>query len=283
MNVPTLSIVDRVRRAGDGADFRDSEVQVWQDEFGRKLATCYAIDGRHWVDVPGVARFGVNRPSDAVEAIAYPSAAPEEINEVYNDSVLPLVVHVHGVEALHASAVLSPQGVVAFCAGSGTGKSTIARGLSERGYPLWADDAVAFEVSGPAVNALSLPFRIRLRPDAASFFARDRVARRIDLGGSDQVDRSASLAALCVLKREPGLTSGGVTVKTLQASSAFPALLEHAYCFSLVDAERKRRMMERYLVVSARVRILEIRFAAGLEHLPAMLDRIEETALQELG
>jgi len=283
VQVPTLIIVDSVRGVGNGVNLRGPGVQVWQDELGRELATCYAIDGRYWVDVPGVARFGVHGPSDAVEAIPYASAAAEEIDDVYNDSVLPLVLHVHGAEVLHASAVHSPQGVVAFCAVSGTGKSTIARGLSERGYPLWADDAVAFEVSGPAVNAVSLPFRMRLRPDAASFFARDRVARRIDLGGSDQLDRSASLAALCVLKREPGLTSGGVAVRTLQASSAFPALLEHAYCFSLLDAERKRRMMERYLVVSARVRILEIRFAAGLEHLPSMLDRIEETALQELG
>ena len=280
MNVPTLSIVDRVRRAGDGADFRDSEVQVWQDEFGRKLATCYAIDGRHWVDVPGVARFGVNRPSDAVEAIAYPSAAPEEINEVYNDSVLPLVVHVHGVEALHASAVLSPQGVVAFCAGSGTGKSTIARGLSERGYQLCADDAVAVEVSGPVVNATLLPFRARLRPDAASFFAQGRLAGRNGRGSSDPVDGSVPLAAICVLRRDPGLMDGALVVGKLRASAAFPAMLEHAYCFSLLDAERKRRMIENYLVVSARIRILEIRFAAGLEHLSAMLDRIEQTVLQ---
>jgi hypothetical protein len=280
MNVPALFIVDRGRRADDGADLRDSEVQVWRDEFGRKLATCYAIDGRHWVDVPGVARFGVNRPSNAVEAIAYPSAAPEEIDEVYNDSVLPLVVHVHGVEALHASAVLSPQGVVAFCAGSGTGKSTIARGLSERGYPLWADDAVAVEVSGPVVNVISLPFKARLRPDAASFFAQRRVTGRNGLGSSDPVEGAVPLAAICVLRREPELMDGALVIETLRASSAFLALLEHAYCFSLLDADRKRRMIEHYLVVSARVRILEIRFAAGLEHLSSMLDRIEQTVLQ---
>jgi hypothetical protein len=281
VRVPTLVIADQVHGAGNGVD--PSGIQVWQDELGRELATCYAIDGRHWVDVPGVARFGVQGPSDVVKAIPHPSAAAEEIDDVYNDSVLPLVLHVQGLEALHASAVLSPQGVVAFCAASGTGKSTIARGLSERGYPLWADDTVAFEVPGPAVNAIPLPFRTRLRPDAAAFFARERVAGHNGLCGIDRVDRSASLAALCVLKREPGLTGGAVAVETLRASSAFPALLAHAYCFSLLDAERKRRMIERYLVVSARIRILEIRFAAGLEHLPAMLDRIEQTVLQKLG
>jgi hypothetical protein len=283
VNVPALVIVDRVRGGGDGADRRDSEVQVWQEEFGRKLATCYVSDGRHWVDVPGVARFGWNRPSDAVEAIAFPLAALEEIDEVYHDSVLPLFVHAHGLEALHASAVLSPQGVVAFCAGSGTGKSTIARGLSERGYPLCADDAVSVEVSGPVVQAVLLPFRARLRPDAASYFAQSRVAEHNGLASSDQVEGDAPLAAICVLKREPGLIPGAVVVETLRASSAFPALLAHAYCFSLLDAERKRRMMEHYLAISARLRILELRFAAGLEGLRAMLDRIEQTVLEKPG
>ena len=117
MNVPVLNIVDKMCRADDGAELCASEVQVWRDELGRKLATCYAIDGRHWVDIPGVACFGVGRLSNAVEAIPYDSADPEEINDVYNDSVLPVALHVHGVEALHASAVLSPRGVVAGAAG----------------------------------------------------------------------------------------------------------------------------------------------------------------------
>jgi hypothetical protein len=80
VEVPTLIIVDPVRGVGSGVDRHGPAVQVWQDELGRKLATCYAIDGRYWVDVPGVARFGVHRPSDAVEAIPYPSAAAEEID-----------------------------------------------------------------------------------------------------------------------------------------------------------------------------------------------------------
>src|SRR5262249_55929491 len=107
----------------------------------------------------------------------------------------------------------------------------------------------------------------------------ERVREQNSVCSIDRADQSTSLVALCVLKRESWLTSGGVAIETMRASRAFPVLLEHAYCFSLLDAERKRRMIERYLVVSARVPILQIRFAAGLEHLSAMLDRIEQTIL----
>jgi hypothetical protein len=67
-----------------------------------------------------------------------------------------------------------------------------------------------------------------------------------------------------------------VTVERVSPSSAFPRLLGHAYCFSLQDAERKRRMIERYLDLAARVPIFELRFQAGLDHLDKMLDALEE-------
>src|SRR5829696_203522 len=52
------------------------------------------------------------------------------------------------LETLHASAVVAPAGVVAFCARSATGKSTLAASLHRRGYDLWADDAVVWTPAG---------------------------------------------------------------------------------------------------------------------------------------
>src|SRR5262249_8265495 len=128
-------------------------------------------------------------------------------------------------------------------------------------------------------NAIPLPFKSRLRPDTAAFFARERVRGQNSVCGIDRADQSASLVAVGVLKRESWLTSGGVAIGTMRASRSLPALLAHAYCFSLLDQERNRRMIERHRGVSARVPILEIRFAAGLERLSAILDRIEQTIL----
>jgi hypothetical protein len=171
--------------------------------------------------------------------------------------------------------VRTSRGVVAFPATAGTGKSTIAYGLSLRGHPVWADDAVAFRPFEGSVEALSLPFSVRLLPDSRSYFegARGR-------SGPDEVasDRPAPLAAVCVLNRLPE-TEGPIEVVRIPHSEGFTVALRHAYCFTLSDRARKRRMLENYLRLSNEVPLFEVRFHQGLRHLEGVLARIESDVL----
>jgi hypothetical protein len=66
-----------------------------------------------------------------------------------------------------------------------------------------------------------------------------------------------------------------VSVLPMSPPTAFPAVLTHAYCYSLEDAERNRRMIDHYLELSARVPVFSVRFRAGLGNLPAVLDEVE--------
>jgi hypothetical protein len=56
--------------------------------------------------------------------------------------VLPNVAVAYGYEALHASAVESPRGVLAIAAPTGGGKSTLALELIRRGWRLFTDDVL---------------------------------------------------------------------------------------------------------------------------------------------
>ena len=67
--------------------------------------------------------------------------------------ILPNVSITNGREALHASAVETPLGVVAVAAPSGMGKSTLASELVRRGWPLFADDVLTLSPGAEAVNA----------------------------------------------------------------------------------------------------------------------------------
>ena len=49
--------------------------------------------------------------------------------------------------------------------------------------------------------------------------------------------------------------------------------------FALHDGERKRRMINNYLELVARVPIFDIAFQPGLDKLPAILDAIEDLGL----
>jgi hypothetical protein len=82
------------------------------------------------------------------------------------DSVLFTVALLRGYEALHAGAVVTPDGgsAIAITAASGGGKSTLLSELLGRGLPLLADDVVALEARGvgaplahPAAPLMTVP------------------------------------------------------------------------------------------------------------------------------
>jgi hypothetical protein len=231
------------------------------------------------MDIPGVASFGFAVPTESVTAVPHPPARPELIRVTYERSVLPLVLQAGGAEVLHASAVYMRAGVVALCGSSGVGKSTTAMALGRRGHPLWADDVVALDMNGRHPEVLPLSFELRLRAEAASFFGEKpgatRRLRPSGTPGNGAEPEPACLLALCVLSRDD--ERAGVAVERLGAG-AVPALLTHAYCFSLQQAVFKRRMLQHYLELAARVPVFAIRFRPGLERLSAVADVIEQVA-----
>lgn len=242
-----------------------SGVEVWRDSDGAVCAYGYARGAKLCMHFPGLAEFHFTPASATVRAVAAPGARLEAVHDTCRRSVLPMALATRGLEVLHASAVRTSRGIVAFCGESGTGKSTIAFALSCRGPRLWADDAVALDLSGPGCFVVPLPFSIRLRRQSAGYF---RVAA--DIRHRTPCE-PAPLTALCVLRR--GIR--GTAAARLSPAEAFSALLAHAYCFTLRHAEHKRRMIEHYLRLSAMTPVFEVRFQAGLHHLSTILDTIE--------
>ena len=243
------------------------------------FAYCRAEDGRYWIDLPGLATFRFDGHSDRVVAAPHPGIPLDEVPEAYWHSALPLVLQARGNEVLHASGVLMPRGAVVLCGASKTGKSTIAYGLYRRGHGLWADDAVALDISGSAISALPLPFDVRLRPASAALFGfGERAARLAGQTASNAREgrAPAPLAAVCVLDRSSGAAGRRRDSHRSEPPPAFSAVLSHAYCFTLQHQARKRLMLDRYLSLVARIPVFELRVPDGLEGLPDILDTIEQ-------
>lgn len=252
-----------------------SHATTWRDAAGRVVAYARASGERYWMELPGLATFRFDERSDHVVAAPHPGIAADAVAELYWHSALPLVVQARGGEVLHASGVLMPRGVVALCGASKSGKSTIAYGLHRRGHRLWADDAVALDVTEPAIMALPLPFDVRLRPPTAALFGLGDGAARLagPVDSSEAVGPGPEpLEAICVLGRG---APGSAILAPLKASVAYPALLANAHCFTLADPARKRLMLDRYLSLVARVPVMALAVPDGLEDLPAILDALE--------
>lgn len=265
MNGLRLRRCDEVAAAPPASAARET----WRDRAGGVIAYGWRDSEEHVVLFPGVAEFRFDAGAGPVSARAGRGVSAASIRDTYLRSVLPIVLQVRGeCEALHASAVRMAVGIVAFCAVSETGKSTLAGALERQGYPLWADDAVVWNIGGGvAARAVPLPFRSKLREPSRQW-----------LGAANEEFRKApdegALQAVFALERAAIARPEAVA---LPSSRAFAALLRHAYCFSLGDAARKRRMLERYLALAAEVAVFELRFPAGLEHVPATMREVERT------
>jgi hypothetical protein len=260
-------------------------LHVWLNQRGGVVAWGFRQAGSYWMAWPSLATYEFSPSDPFITAYSVPGAPVDVIWDTYRRSVLPMAMQVRGWEALHASAVVCRQGIVAFCAVSGTGKSTIAFGLRARGYPQWSDDGVVFKADQHSALATPLPFEVRLRPGSREIFG-DSTPAAVRFQENEPGDQlhSAPLpfARLCVLTRASVEDGPRPQVAAVPPAAAFTALLTHAHEFDPSDNERRARMMQSYLDLAAHVPVCEVRFAPVREQLDELLDTIIERLALEL-
>lgn len=101
------------------------------------------------LDIPDVASYHVDK--QAITISPKPGVADETVRLFLFGSAVGALLHMHGILALHGSAVRLPHGGAAVFTGASTaGKSTLATALGLRGHPSLADDIVAvhFDAQG---------------------------------------------------------------------------------------------------------------------------------------
>ena len=131
-----------------------------------------------------------------------------EWRRVLLDSVLATASLLRGYEALHAAAVLGPDGAVALMGRTGGGKTTLAAELLRRGYPLFCDDVLALSRDSAGGRILAHPAPPVMNLPAGAPAPPGQVLAAI--GGETwvAVDRAASepapVAAVCLIDRRPG-------------------------------------------------------------------------------
>jgi hypothetical protein len=254
----------------------NARVEIWRDTTGALYAHGETRGDECWMHFPGVASYRFTRQGDEIAASVADGAQQDLVLDAYRRRVLPMAVQVRGWEVLHASAVRSSQGVVGLCGMTQTGKSTIAFALGRRGYDIWCDDALAFDVSDGEPRAISLPFELRLRPPAIALFGQTANARTPAAELSPPGSETAPFVAVCALRRDDDSVTP-VSVRRLEFSSAFLALLAHACWFTMQDADDKRRVIDHYIDLVSETPVYDVSFRTGLENLPLVLDAIETT------
>jgi predicted ATPase len=260
-------------------EYAEPEAEVWYDPNGQAAAYGYHANDYLWMHWPGLATYRFDSVSNYV--LAYPTIKGRDhlVEDTYLRSVLPFVLQMRGWQVLHASGVETLSGVAVFCGESGVGKSTLVFGLTQRGYKSWADDAVALLLNEISPQSLRLPFRVRLLSNSIQYFKLTGSSiNTIDKPSSADMSM-APLTAIFFLSRAKyqDLHSKRSMIVRMKSDQAFSHLLQHAYCFMPDNAEFRKKLAEDYLELESAIPTYHLIIPEGLEHLPQVLDEIEQT------
>jgi hypothetical protein len=248
---------------------------VQRDPAGMPLAIGSVCDREYRIEFTDLATFAFRPGEGEMRVGAEPSTPRHVIDDLFRTAALPLMLQAEGYEAIHASAVQMPAGVVALCGSSGAGKTTVAYGLARRGHGVWADDAVVLSVPAASCNVLTslLPHRINLRQESRRFFGLEQDADVVVETAKSEDDR---LAAVVALASGPRTT---LQISQLPLDIAFTEVLPHAYCF-FAEEGREQQSVTAYLDLVARVPVFRFCFPSGFARFEAALDALETCLLQ---
>jgi hypothetical protein len=192
--------------------------------------------------------------------------------------VLASISLLRGREALHASAVCSPNGVVAIAAPSGAGKTTLAVELVRRGWPLFCDDVLLLDREARSVRAH--PGTPHLNVPAGIGAETSRLGATLGLLDGERwvsatsfCRESAPIALVCLLDRRSG---SPLSVEALPPGPQWLA----PYMIGLDDStERERRRFALYadLVGSAAL----VRLRCDSSSAPAQLAEQVESLIAQ--
>jgi len=191
--------------------------------------------------------------------------------------VLATALHLEGVTALHGSAVVMEEGVVAFLAPGFTGKSTLARELVRRGAGLVTDDTLPVEVCGDG-GVKAWPGVQSLRVHGAGG-GRDGKRSVPPPEGTLCLEAPTPLVALYLLESVPSLPDGGREAFSrleLGPVQGTMGLLGRTKIGEMLGPGEAPVLLRRLGTIAERVPVTSLAVVRDRERLPEVVERLVE-------
>jgi hypothetical protein len=226
---------------------------------------------RSLIKIGEVAEFEVSE-GRRIRVWLAPGAARKDAEIFLLGPAWASLCHQRGLLPLHASAIRTNHGLVAFCGHSGAGKSTTAAVMVTSGYELVADDVLPISLHQDAspgawpylrrmkLSSESIP-QLALSPVAAVGTRLDREKKfvRPQLAAADEWVR---LERIYLLETDPGTSRA---IDRLVGADAVRALIDQTYHFPFVSMSgRFREHLEMCAHIASRVPIYRLPRFAGL-------------------
>lgn len=241
---------------------------------------------------PDYADYEVDRAASTVVCRPLPGVNNETIQHLFLDQVLPLVLSTRGRVLLHASAVVTPAGIIAFAGEAGRGKSTLATSFAASGCPLITDDCLHVDLSNdPPLGIPGYP-GLRLWDDSidqlfeeapplsevAHYSEKKRLAvRDTELPYCDQ---RLPLCGIFFLAVHDDAFGPEIQIERLSVREAFMALMSYTFKLDIWNSEMLVADFIRIRQIAAGLPCYQLRFRHGFALLPRVREAILEYADQ---
>jgi hypothetical protein len=259
---------------------------------------CFLTRSEYLLRVPGIARYLV---LEGREVIVEPAdgALALDVRAYLLGTIFAVLCHQRGLLPLHASAVSSNGGVIAFLGHSGEGKSSLAANLARRGFPIVADDICLVDARG-AGPAMVIPVAPWLKLWRTSLDQLGLAAHGLDPVFSqddkyrfpvEQVVERQPIRKLIFLERRAGLLQQSegspgrpAEIRAVTPLRALPLLMNLTHQVYLLEASGRRE--ENFLHcgrVVAQAKAYCVSRPWGFAHMDSAVDAIERLLREPQG
>jgi len=260
-----------------------SDDQIWLS-FARH-------ESRYILRFADLADFHLTANATQIDCFPEPGPSIDTITHLLLDQVFPLVLSRLGSLVVHASAVVAPEGAIAFVGSTGRGKSTLAASFALRGFPLMTDDCLLLEEaeSGLVVtpsypgarlwdDSIETLFEHAPRvSDVAHYTDKKRLA--LNDGQVHFCDNTVRLRRMYFLADpEKSVHPQAIEITPLAARAAFVELVSYSFKLDVDD----RNVLEREFRLLDRVASLPMFYRLAYPHDFSMLPAVRQAILDHL-
>ncbi|HLH72553.1 MAG TPA: hypothetical protein VKX96_04655 [Chloroflexota bacterium] len=243
-----------------------------------------------WWHSEAIGAFHVS--PDARSVTVWPDARADEgaLGVVLTAPIAAFVLYHLNLPALHASAVATEGGAMAFLGSAGRGKSTMAAAFVRRGVPLLADDLLPLEEQPDGVYGQpGLPsmkvweqtaeHTLGLQPDSLPSLAASMPKKLLSLDGQPTLTREPSrLQRIYLLDRYDPVGTGRETIEIipLDRRDSLTTILGQISCAPFLRAIDYARYLSLFARLVAQTPVQVLRYPSGFDHQKTVCARLLE-------
>ena len=253
----------------------------WTLPGGEKWLSCAKTEKGYLLRFNELADFTIDRIGSEIVCMPRPGIPEDTIQHLLLDQVIPLVINLRGGEALHASAILTSHGVIAFAGPAGSGKSTITGSLVKMGYPFVSDDCLTLREKDQTIFAIPAYPGLRLWDDAQEHLFGENgnkksVAHytsklRVDIeeGPESYNPEPKPFARLYDIVNSPETDeTSDIMIEKLSPRDSFMALVRCAFRLDITDQQMLARQFRFLKRVTSTISVRRLSFPRNFRFLP---------------